>query len=150
MDFSRKIFHEIIVEREWYAFTLEVAYEWMPDFCSHCQNIGHDVIACRRLYPRKETTAPKEQLAKGKKQVPIQKATWIPTKENPSRIGSYLAFGATDKIVPEPILVEEETETTPVPNQIAHMQQTSETETMKDTLQIEDQNREIAVRQNGS
>jgi len=69
MDFSRKLFHEIVVEREGYAFTVEVAYEWMPDFCSHCQNIGHDVTACRRLYPRKETIAPKDQLSKGKKQV---------------------------------------------------------------------------------
>jgi len=49
MDFSRKLFHEIVVEREGYAFTVEVVYEWLPDFCSHCQNIGHDVTACRCL-----------------------------------------------------------------------------------------------------
>lgn len=49
MDFSRKLFHEILVEREGYAFTLEVAYEWLPDYCTHCQNVGHDVSACRRL-----------------------------------------------------------------------------------------------------
>ncbi|KEH41033.1 DUF4283 domain protein [Medicago truncatula] len=35
MDFSRKIFHEIVVEREGYAFPIFVAYKWMPDFCSH-------------------------------------------------------------------------------------------------------------------
>jgi len=70
MDFSRKLFHEIIVEREGYAFTVEVAYEWMPDFCSHCQNIGHDVTACRWIYPRKETISLKDQLVKRKQQVP--------------------------------------------------------------------------------
>jgi hypothetical protein len=67
MVFSCKLFHEIVVEREGYAFTMEVAYEWLPDFCTHCQNIGHDVTACRRFYPRKETIAPKEKIAQGKK-----------------------------------------------------------------------------------
>jgi len=42
MDFSRKMFHEITVEREGYSFVVEVAYEWLPNFCSHWQNIGHD------------------------------------------------------------------------------------------------------------
>jgi len=60
MDFSRKLFHEIVIEREGFDFTVEVAYEWLPDFCTHYQSIGHDVTACRRLYPRKETTTTKE------------------------------------------------------------------------------------------
>jgi len=33
MDFSRKIFHEILVEREGFSFKVEVNYEWLPDFC---------------------------------------------------------------------------------------------------------------------
>ena len=74
MDLSRKLFHEIVIEREGYAFTMEVAYEWLLDFCSHCQNLGHDVIACIRLYPRKETTTPKDQIVQGKKQVPAKKS----------------------------------------------------------------------------
>jgi hypothetical protein len=68
MDLSRKIFHEIVVEREEFAFTLAVSYEWMSYFCTHCQSIGHDVTACRRLYLRKETNTSKEQIAQGKKQ----------------------------------------------------------------------------------
>jgi hypothetical protein len=68
MDLSRKIFHEIVVEREGFAFTLAVSYEWMSYFCTHCQSIGHDVTACRRLYLRKETNTSKEQIAQGKKQ----------------------------------------------------------------------------------
>jgi len=63
------------VEKEGYAFTVEVAYEWLPDFCSLCQNIGHNVTVCRRLYSRKETTTGKEQVALWKKQIPIMKAT---------------------------------------------------------------------------
>jgi len=114
MDFSHKIFHEIVVEREGYAFPVVVAYEWMPDFCSHCQNIGHDVTVCRRLYPRKEpikeTSAAKEQITLGKKQIQITKAKWVPRTDNPSGIGSSLAFGATQTITLEPVLVEEERE----------------------------------------
>ena len=92
MDFSRKLFHEITVEREGYAFNVEVAYEWLPDFCTHCQNIGHDVSACRWLYPRKESKANKETIAQGKKPVPTNKHIWVPTRENPAGIGSSLAF----------------------------------------------------------
>jgi len=54
MDFSRKLYYEIVVEREGFAFPVEVVYEPMPDFCTHCQNIGHHVSVCRWLYPRKE------------------------------------------------------------------------------------------------
>lgn len=63
MDFSRQMFHEITVEREGYSFNVEVAYEWLPAFCSHCQNIGHDVSACRWLYPRQENITHKQAVA---------------------------------------------------------------------------------------
>lgn len=99
MDFSRKMFHEITMEREGYAFNVEVAYEWLPDFCSHCQNIGHDVTVCRWLYPRQDTAAHKLSVAHGKKQVPIPKQTWKPI-DNPSGIGSSLAFAQPQDVVP--------------------------------------------------
>jgi len=92
MDFSRKLFHEITVEREGFAFNVEVSYEWLPDFCTHCQTIRHDVSACRWLYPRKETNAHKDTIVKGKKPVPAVKQNWVPFKDNPSGIGSTTAF----------------------------------------------------------
>jgi len=92
MDFSRKLFHEITVEREGFTFNVEVAYEWLPDFCTHCQNIGHNVSACRWLYPRKDSNANKETIAQGKKLVPTKKHTRVPIKENPAGVGSSLAF----------------------------------------------------------
>jgi len=139
MDFSRKIFHEIVVEREGYAFPVAVAYEWMPDFCFHCQNIGHDVTVYRRLYPRKEpikeTSATKEQIALGKKQ--ITKAKWVPRTDNPSGIGSSLAFGATQTITPGPVLVEEERERNDELQHDIHVFGHKETETATASLQIE-------------
>jgi len=35
IDVSRRIFDEIMVERERFAFKLEVVYEWLPEYCSH-------------------------------------------------------------------------------------------------------------------
>ena len=117
MDLSRKLFHEIVVEREGFAFTLEVAYERLPNFCTHCLSIGHNVTVCRRLYPRKDTTTPKEQIAQGKKQVPATKTTWVPINDNPSGIGSSAAFGAVTKVVPQqtlatPVTVQGDIDTT--------------------------------------
>jgi len=98
---------------EGYAFTIDVAYEWLPDFGSHCQNIGHDVTACRRLYPWKETIMPKEQITQGRKQVPTKKVTWVPINDNPSYIDSSLAFGPMQQNVSQLLIVEEETKTVP-------------------------------------
>jgi len=54
LDLSKDIFYEIMVEREGFAFPLAIEYEGLPDFCKHCQSIGHDVPKCRWLHPRKD------------------------------------------------------------------------------------------------
>jgi len=51
IDFSHRLFYEITVEREGYAFPLEVEYEWLPDFCTHCQILGHSITNYRWLHP---------------------------------------------------------------------------------------------------
>lgn len=102
MDFTRKIFYEIIVEREGFVFPVEVVYERMPDFCTHCQNIGHAVTACRWLYPRKEKDSNADKVVQGKKQVPTKRIEWVPLKDNPSGIGSSAAFQVPQPI-PQPV-----------------------------------------------
>ena len=94
MDFSKKLFYEILVEREGFSFPVEVVYEWIPEFCSHCQNLGHDVTSCRWLYPRKEIKVPQEAFVEGKSKVQSKKQDWVPLEENPSNIGSSKAFAA--------------------------------------------------------
>jgi len=71
MDFTRKLFHEIVVKREGYSFPVEVVYKRMPNFCTHCQTIGHDVTVCRWLFPQKNkvSNAAREIVAQGKKPV---------------------------------------------------------------------------------
>jgi len=99
IDFSKRIFHEIIVEKEGASYPVEVVYERIPDFCSHCQTLGHDVPNCRWLYPRKDVMS-KDKVAKGKTQIPATKPHWVLTNENPSGIGSSKAFA-------EPIILAE-------------------------------------------
>jgi len=92
MDFSKNLFHEIVVEREGFSFCVEVTCELLLDFCFHCLNLDHDVAACRWLYPRKESKVSKENAIKGKKQIPTSKLDWEPIKENPSGFGSSNAL----------------------------------------------------------
>ena len=84
---------------------MEVAYEWLPDFCTHCQTIGHDVSACRWLYPRMDKNAHKETIVQGKKPVQTKKQNWVPINDNPSGIGSSMAYVAPQQTV-APIVVE--------------------------------------------
>jgi hypothetical protein len=100
IDFSKRIFHEIIVEREGASYPVEVVYERISDFCSHCQTLGHDVTNCRWLYPRKDVMS-KDKVAKGKTQIPVTKPQWVPTKENPSGIGSSKAFAEPSPTEPQ-------------------------------------------------
>jgi len=99
IDFSRRLFYEIMVEREGFAFPVEVTYEWIPEFCSHCQIIGHHVSTCRWVYPTQPAA-----LEKGKQteivQKPVQK--WQhKEKSKPDGIGSSRAF---EKPVSVPII----------------------------------------------
>ena len=79
IDFSRRIFYEIIVEREGGSYPVEVVYERIPDFCSHCQTLGHDVTNCRWLYPRKDVMS-KEKVAKVKTRILAPKPQWCHLK----------------------------------------------------------------------
>lgn len=81
-----------MVERDGFSFSVKVAYEWLLDFCSHCQNIGHNVTSCCSLYPHKDINVVKENVANGKKQVPVSKLDWVPKKDNPSDIPRRLKF----------------------------------------------------------
>ncbi|MCI20013.1 pre-mRNA-processing factor, partial [Trifolium medium] len=50
MDLSKRLFDEILVERDGYVFKLAVVYERLPDFCHHFHVIGHHIAACKWLH----------------------------------------------------------------------------------------------------
>jgi len=101
LDLSKKIFYEVLVEREGFAFPVDIEYEGLPYFCTHCHNIGHHINSCCRLHPRREETheqppvVGKKSIDSGKQPIHSQKSkqTWEP-KDNPKGIGSSKAFVA--------------------------------------------------------
>lgn len=70
----------------------------LPEFCLHCQIIGHYVANCRWFHPDKERRLVKDYNKKvhdkGKKVIVQKKpqTTKWPARENPLGIGSSLAF----------------------------------------------------------
>ena len=65
IDLSKRVYDEILVEREGFAFKVEVKYERRPLFCHHCYVIGHNVTNCKWLNPEAAKVNDR-----GKKQVP--------------------------------------------------------------------------------
>jgi hypothetical protein len=49
IDISQPLRHKVLVERKGYAFFVELDYEHIPEFCSHCRIIGHHVNNCKRI-----------------------------------------------------------------------------------------------------
>jgi len=49
IDMSGKLFDSILVEREVYAFPIEVQYERQPPFCTHCKFLGHSIQQCKKI-----------------------------------------------------------------------------------------------------
>jgi hypothetical protein len=80
-----------LVERKGVSFKLATGYAWMPDFCSHCQIISHDVTAYRWITLKQAL----EKLDCGKKSTPKRTIQKFVEKENPDGIGSSKAFSAT-------------------------------------------------------
>jgi len=78
IDLSKRTFDEILVERDGFAFKVEVQYEWRPLFCHHCFSIGHDVSTCRWLRPQ----PPKDKNDRGKQIVVAEAAPPKPTRQN--------------------------------------------------------------------
>jgi hypothetical protein len=98
IGFFRRLFYEIMVEREGCEFPVEVEYEWLPEFCTHCQILGHSVTNCRWLHLEKDPTKDCEKSHKvhdkGKQltiQQKPQKQIWK-ARDNVTGIGSSLAF----------------------------------------------------------
>lgn len=65
IDLSKKAYDQVLVERDGFAFMVEIQYERRPLFCHHCYFIGHNITTCRLLNPQ----AAKEKVNRGKQPV---------------------------------------------------------------------------------
>jgi len=116
LDLSKKIFYEVMVEREGFAFPVSIEYEGLPDFCTHCHSIGYNINSCRRLHPLRAETH-EQPINVGKKTIdngkqPVQKQMWK-SKDNPEGIGSSKAFASVDSeqqdvSIPERVLLDKD------------------------------------------
>lgn len=106
-----------MVERDDFAFKLEVVYEWLPEFCSHCQMIGHDVMTCRWLIPKK-VVVDKVDIGIKPNQVVHQPTQKYVEKDNLDGIGSSKSFAVLKTAQEIPVIINDEHvhNTDPVPS----------------------------------
>jgi hypothetical protein len=93
LDLSKDIFYEVMVECKGFTFPVEIEYEGLQEFCTHCKSIGHNVTFCLWLHP-KQAVDHEHPNDKGKNPVISQKGYskgWKP-HDNPEGIESSKAF----------------------------------------------------------
>ncbi|XP_058742479.1 uncharacterized protein LOC131614970 [Vicia villosa] len=61
MDLSSPLNHNVLVEREGFAFFADIEYENLPEFCSHCKKQGHSVHDCKLLRKQDINSSSKSQ-----------------------------------------------------------------------------------------
>lgn len=49
LDLANELQDQILVERDGYAFLVDIEYEKLPMFCTSCSVIGHTISHCKRL-----------------------------------------------------------------------------------------------------
>jgi len=67
LSLAQDLVHRILVERKGFAFFVDIEYENLPDFCTHCQCTGHHIDVCKRL---RELNQGETQHRQGKGKVP--------------------------------------------------------------------------------
>jgi len=99
IDLSKRAYDEILVEREGFAFKVEVQYERKPLFCHHCFTIGHNVSTCKWLHPQPL----KDKTDRGKQIVIAEAAPTKPSRQNNDVGTSTSVKGSTWTWVPVPV-----------------------------------------------
>lgn len=64
MDIFCHRFYKLLMEKEGFAFNVEVQYEWLSDFCTHCKHIGHNFSKFRWLHTQQNGMDDKGKLVK--------------------------------------------------------------------------------------
>ena len=99
IDLSKRAYDEVLVERDGFAFKVEVQYERRPLFCHHCYSIGHNVSTCRWLHPQ----ATKDEIDRGKQPIVAEAAPPKPSRHHNDVGASTSANGSTWTWVPVPV-----------------------------------------------
>lgn len=62
MDITQQLRYEVLVGRKDYAFFVDLVYENLPEFCTHCIKIWHHVNECIFLTKANDVPETKKQL----------------------------------------------------------------------------------------
>jgi hypothetical protein len=81
VNMTQDLRYRVLVERTGFAFFVDVEYENLPDFCDHCNIIGHKFDNCKK---RKES-APKDNPVK-KNTAPAKHFVPVLNKEKPIEV----------------------------------------------------------------
>jgi len=66
MDVSQPLRNKILVERKGFTFFVELSYENLPDYCTHCNRIGHYIDICKNVRKDENIEQGKEPAKKKK------------------------------------------------------------------------------------
>lgn len=72
---------KVLVERQGFTFFVEIDYENVPSFCSHCRMIGHLISRCNKITRHEEPDNKKEGLRNSKHKL-AKKKQYVPIKDN--------------------------------------------------------------------
>jgi hypothetical protein len=62
LDLTQALRHKLLVERKGFAFYVDIEYENVPDYCTHCRAIRHHIDFFKKWYPEGEPGPNKEKL----------------------------------------------------------------------------------------
>jgi hypothetical protein len=150
MDISQAPLYQVLVERKGYAFFVDLEYENLPEFCTHCNIIGHYVEICKKLQGKvnqeenqaKEDKARKNQKGQSSKQyVKTRDGRIHNDKSTPETTSQHdLALQSTPAHLPtttEPVV--------PVDKSVAILNQQNMFSALADTAANEDVSSEVPI-----
>jgi hypothetical protein len=73
IDLSQPLNYKVLVERKGFAFFVELEYENLPDFCTHCNMVGHYLEICKRIQPTEDVIPNKDVRNRNKQKKQVDK-----------------------------------------------------------------------------
>ncbi|XP_058755572.1 uncharacterized protein LOC131628769 [Vicia villosa] len=140
MDLSQPLNHNVLVEREGFAFFTDISYENLPEFCFHCRKTGHNSIDCKLLHKMPQAVAKPSKPIPQKTTTPVilQDPSFVPDPVPVVPYGDVLQHPYTSQVgaeggvavdgPPDPVLVEDPHAPQPIPNFISQLSQDSNTQ----------------------
>jgi hypothetical protein len=84
LDLSQALRYSVLVERKGFAFFVDLDYENLPDFCTHCNMIGHYVENCKNLQAQDHNKKEVDTKMKSKLEKPKPRVEKRYVQTNPS------------------------------------------------------------------